>query len=120
MSSSTDLHRVEELRLALASAHRPSPWWVAPPIQLDPNWRALAIQGIRRAGALLFVTSPRSVCSPHCLWELTTAFKLGRPCFQWIIEPVVGDHAAAHLPVLKTGDAADAAVWDFANAASRI
>lgn len=111
-SATLDAEWVARLRSMLEESSRSS-WQTVPPIGLHPDWRIHARQSIESSDALLFVTTPRSVTSPHCLWELSTAVELGKPCFQWIVEPVEGAHDASPLPVIALGDPVGADGWDF-------
>ena len=111
-SSSLDSDWVEALRRVLEAGDE-SGWRVVDPVAVDPRWKEHAREAIALADAFLFVTSPRSIESPHCAWELTTALGLKKLCFQWIVEPVLGPHGASPLPILKVGGVEDAAQWRF-------
>ena len=111
-SATADSSWVDELRVLLTTRDESS-WQALPPIGPHPNWQEHARGALEVCDALLFVTSSRSVVSPHCAWELSTALELGKPCFQWVIEPVSVSHQASSLPVVGTGDADDAHLWEF-------
>lgn len=111
-SATADSEWVEELRSVLRDSVG-SAWAVLEPLPLHPDWRDYAREAIAQADAFLFVTSPTAAVSQYCAWELATALDLGKPCFQWIVEPVDGEYDAASLPVLKVGSAEDATNWRF-------
>src|SRR4051812_25714488 len=111
-SATADSSWVDQLRRVLG-ARDDSAWEVIEPLALHPEWQSQALEAIAEAHALLFVTSPRSVASRYCAWELATAMDLGKPCFQWIVEPVLGEYDASLLPVLKVGGPEDATQWRF-------
>lgn len=113
-SATADLQWVDDLRLLLATTEEPT-WQALPPIGPHPDWQNHAREAIETSNALLFVTSSRSVGSPHCAWELATAQELGKPCYQWVVEAVSGPHVASWLPVLGTGASDDAPRWQFAS-----
>lgn len=109
--STSDADWLDELRRMTSEAA--SSWVIAPGIEQQRNWHEPARETIEKSDAFLFVTSMQSVRSEHCLWELSTARELGKPCFQWIVEPVEDDHDAASLPVLASGRQPAAQQWRF-------
>ena len=111
-SASLDSVWVVALRRVLKNGDDAA-WRVVEPLAVHPHWQEYARRAISLADALLFVTSPRSIASPHCAWELATALGMGKPCFQWVVEPVDGQHEASLLPVLKVGGVEDAPQWRF-------
>lgn len=111
-SATADSSWVDKLRVLLTTRDEPA-WQAVPPIGPHPNWKEQAREAIEACDALLFVTSSRSAVSPHCAWELSTALGLGKPCFQWVVEPVSVSYEASSLPVVGTGDADDAYLWTF-------
>lgn len=117
-SATSDSVWVDALRRVLKSGDGAA-WRVVEPIAVHPHWQEDARRAIASADALLFVTSPRSIRSPHCAWELATALGMRKPCFQWVVEPVEGQHEAPMLPVLKVGGVEDAPHWRFEEPSSR-
>lgn len=117
-SASLDSHCVDELRSVLRDCAG-SFWDVHPPVAVHPDWQQHVVDALEHTDALLFVTSPRSVASPNCAWELAQAMRIGKPCFQWIIEAVEVPYKASCLPVVKLGAGTeDAPDWHFNGLAS--
>ena len=111
--SSRDARRVTSALDACRNGTAPR-WRRIEQIERRADWEEIAKGLILEADAFLFVTTPRSVRSEPCLWELTTARETGLPCWQWVLHRVPESRLPVEvktLPVLAVGAQVDTAAW---------
>jgi hypothetical protein len=78
------------------------------------NWERELYAQVRRADAVVFLSSPASVASQWCFTEVALARLLGKPVFPIVIEagshhPLLSD--VQHIDLVRNGDAAFQRLW---------
>jgi hypothetical protein len=78
------------------------------------NWERELYAQIRKADAIVFLSSPASVASPWCFGEIALARLLGKPVFPIIIQagprhPLLGD--TQHIDLIRGDEAGLEQLW---------